>query len=47
MYFDANKTTVEIIKVGAFGGTYFWDIYSGVNRKWKWVKKYWSELLWY
>ena len=26
MDFGANKTTVEIIKVEAFGGTYFRDI---------------------
>ena len=26
-----NKTSFEIIKEGAFGGTYFRDIYSSVN----------------
>ena len=33
--FNQNKTPVEIIKEGGFGGTYFRDIYadSGVNRK--------------
>ena len=30
MNFGANKTPVEIIKEGAFGRTYFIDIYSGV-----------------
>ena len=30
-----------MIKVGAFGGTYFRDIYSGVTRKW--YKKSWKE----
>ena len=30
---DANKTPVEVIKEGSFGGTYFRDIYSGVNEK--------------
>ena len=40
--FCANKTLVEVIKEGAFGGTYFWDIYSGVNRKCYW--KSWKEL---
>ena len=30
MNFGANKTPVEVIKEGAFGGTYFRDIYSGV-----------------
>ena len=33
MDFGANKTPVEIIKEGAFGGTYFRDIYSSVNGK--------------
>ena len=46
----ANKTPVEMIREGAFGGTYFRDIYSGINGKWYmeriWsVKKYWSEVL--
>ena len=31
---DANKTPAEVIKEGAFRGTYFRDIYSNVNRKW-------------
>ena len=34
MDFGANKTPVEMIKKGAFGGTYFRDIYSSVNGKW-------------
>ena len=29
-----NKTPVEIIKEGAFDGTYFRDIYSNINGKW-------------
>ena len=29
-----NKTLVEVIKEGGFGGTYFRDIYPGVNGKW-------------
>ena len=33
MNFGANKTPVEGIKEGAFGGTYFRDIYSGTNDK--------------
>ena len=33
MDFRANKTPIEIIKEGAFGGTYFTDIYSGINNK--------------
>ena len=41
MDFGANKTSVEVIKEGAFGGTYFRDIYSGVTGKW--YKKYWKE----
>ena len=31
MDFDVNETPVEVIKERAFGGTYFRDIYSGVN----------------
>ena len=30
----------EIIKEGAFGGTYFRDICSGIN--WKWYRKWYS-----
>ena len=41
MDFGANKATVEVIKEGAFGGTYFRDIYSGVTGKW--YKKSWKE----
>ena len=32
MSFNPNKTPIEIIKEGAFGGTYFRDIYS--SDKW-------------
>ena len=32
--FHPNITSVDIIKKGAFGGTYFRDIYSNVNNKW-------------
>ena len=41
MKFNPNKTPVEVIKKGAFGGTYFRDIYSGVTGKW--YKKSWKE----
>ena len=34
MDFKPNKTPIEIIKEGIFGGTYFKDIFSGVNGKW-------------
>ena len=37
----ANKTPIEVIREGAFLGTYFRDIYSGVNEKW--YKKSWKE----
>ena len=33
MDFEPNITPVEIIKKGAFGGTYFRNIYSGVNNR--------------
>ena len=39
--FGKNKTLVEIIKEGAFGGTYFRDIYSSINDKW--FRKSWKE----
>ena len=32
--FRPNKTPGEVIREGTFGGTYFRDIYSGVNGKW-------------
>ena len=41
MDFGANKTPVEVIKEGIFGGAYFRDIYSGVNGQW--YKKTWKE----
>ena len=41
MDFGTNKTHVEIIKEGAFGGTYFRDIFSGVNGKW--CKNAWKK----
>ena len=38
----ANKTPIEVIKEGAFRGTYFREhIYSGVNGKW--YKNCWKE----
>ena len=39
--FDTNKTSVEVIREGAFGGIYFRDIYSGINDKW--YRKSWKE----
>ena len=39
MDFRANKSSVEIIREGVFGGTYFRDIYSQVNEKW-YVQKF-------
>ena len=41
MDFGANKTLIKVIKISAFGGTYFRDIYSGVNGKW--YSKTWKE----
>ena len=41
MSFSPNKTTIEVINEGAFGGTYFTDIYSGINEKW--YKNSWKE----
>ena len=41
MDFGANKTPVEVIREGAFGRTYFKDIYSSINETW--YKKSWKE----
>ena len=43
MNFSLNKTSIEKIKEGAFGGTYFRDIYCGVNEKW--YKNSWKEFV--
>ena len=43
MDFSPNKTPIEIIKEGAFGGTYFRDIYSNINKKW--YKNSWKEFV--
>ena len=42
MDFGANKTPIGVIKEGAFGGTFFIDIYHSVNGRW--YKKSWKEL---
>ena len=34
MKISPNKAPIEIIKEGAFGRTYFRDIYSNINEKW-------------
>ena len=41
MNFSPNKTPIEIIKEGAFGSSYFRDIYSNINKKW--YKNSWKE----
>ena len=41
MDFGVNKTSIEVIKEGEFGGTHFRDIYSGVTGKW--YNKLWKE----
>ena len=43
MDFSPNKISVEIIKEGAFGGIYFRDIYSNINKKW--YKYLWKEFV--
>ena len=32
--FQSKKTPIQVIREGAFGGTYYRDIYSGINEKW-------------
>ena len=41
MNVGTNKTSIEVIKEGAFEGTYFGDIYSGINGKY--YRKSWKE----
>ena len=41
MNFGINKTPIEVIKEGSFGGTYFRNIYSRVNDKF--YKNSWKE----
>ena len=41
MELNPDKTTTEITKEGAFGGSYFRDIYSGINGTW--YRKSWKE----
>ena len=41
MDFNPSKTTIEVIRGGAFWGTYFRDIYSGINGEW--YKNWWKE----
>ena len=41
MDFGPNRSPAEIIKNGVFGGSYFRDIYSGVNDKF--YKDSWKE----
>ena len=43
--FGANKALVKMIKEGAFGGTYFRDIYSGANNKWYKPEKHGKHLI--
>ena len=40
MDFGASKTPIEVIREGAFGGTYFRDIYFDSG---KWYRKSWKE----
>ena len=41
--FSPNKTPIKIIKEGAFGGTFFRDIHSNINKKW--YKNSWKEFI--
>ena len=43
MDFSPNKRPVETIKDGAFGGTYFRDVYSNIYEKW--YKNSWKEFI--
>ena len=41
MDLHANETSTEVIKKGSYVGTYFRDIYSGINGKL--YRKSWKE----
>ena len=43
MNFRPIKTPLEIIKEGAFDGTYFRDIYSNINKKF--YENSWKEFV--
>ena len=43
MNFSPNKTPIEVIREDSFDGTYFRDIYSGINEKW--YKNPWKEFV--
>ena len=43
MGFSPNKTPIEVNREGAFGGTYFRNIYSCINEKW--YKNSWKEFV--
>ena len=43
MDFSPNKTPIKVITEVAFGGTYFRDIYSGINTQW--YKNSWKEFV--
>ena len=43
MDFSANKTPIEVIREGAFGDTYFGNIYSGISEEW--YKNSWEEFV--
>ena len=43
MDFNPNKTPIQILKGGTFGGTCFRDVYSNINIKW--YKNSWKEFI--
>ena len=43
MNFSPNKTPLEVIREGTFGGPYFREIYSVINEKW--YKNSWKEFV--
>ena len=43
MNFSPNKTPIEVVKEGAFGGSYFRDNYYGINEKR--YKNSWKEFV--
>ena len=45
MDFSPNKAPIDVIKKGAFGGTYFRYVYSNIDKKWYKNWKTWKEFI--
>ena len=43
MHFSPNKTPIDVIREGVFGGTCFRNNYSGINDRW--YKNSWKKFV--